>query len=168
MKGPGAARLRMVDGRKPCAMIQAWIGGNGALKVAMSEYSRRTKTTPVVCRECSLEFDAVVYELSRGGGKFCSRICQRTFQARCNAALMKGDLTQAEMNARSRAATPPEVKVAHHAVEWAIERGELTRQPCEVCGATRVDAHHDDYSRPLDVRWLCRGHHLQIHRTKAS
>jgi len=45
----------------------------------------------------------------------------------------------------------------------AIARGKLTRQPCEACGATPVEAHHDDYSRPLDVRWLCtpchRAHH---------
>ncbi|WP_218650451.1 hypothetical protein [Brevundimonas sp. P7753] len=42
---------------------------------------------------------------------------------------------------------------------------------CEVCSATRVDAHHDDYSRPLDVRWLCRAHHMEVHnelRAKAT
>ena len=26
-----------------------------------------------------------------------------------------------------------------------------------------VVAHHDDYSKPLDVRWLCRSHHMQLH-----
>lgn len=45
----------------------------------------------------------------------------------------------------------------------AIARGELTRQPCEVCGEVTVDAHHDDYSQPLKVRWLCRYHHRQHH-----
>lgn len=44
----------------------------------------------------------------------------------------------------------------------AIFRGDLIRQPCEVCGKRNVDAHHDDYARPLDVRWLCRSHH-KIH-----
>jgi len=35
--------------------------------------------------------------------------------------------------------------------------------PCEICGCEKSEAHHDDYSRPLDVRWLCRVHHLMHH-----
>jgi hypothetical protein len=52
---------------------------------------------------------------------------------------------------------------AHSAVTIALKNGTLLRQPCEVCGARRVDAHHDDYSKPLAVRWLCRKHHIAIH-----
>ncbi len=53
-------------------------------------------------------------------------------------------------------------------VAKAIKSGALVRQPCEVCGAEKVDAHHDDYSKPLDVRWLCRKHHLHHHRGAGS
>jgi len=45
----------------------------------------------------------------------------------------------------------------------AIKSGLLVRQPCEVCGHSPVEAHHGDYSKPLDVRWLCRTHHLEQH-----
>lgn len=48
-------------------------------------------------------------------------------------------------------------------VARALWLGELVRQPCEVCGATRTDGHHDDYSKPLEVRWLCRAHHAAAH-----
>ncbi len=30
---------------------------------------------------------------------------------------------------------------------------------CSDCGETKVEAHHEDYSKPLDVEWLCKKHH---------
>lgn len=53
---------------------------------------------------------------------------------------------------------------AHRVVKNAIRRGRLVRLPCEVCGAAKAQAHHDDYSKPLDIRWLCRAHHMEHHR----
>jgi len=52
---------------------------------------------------------------------------------------------------------------AHLAVKRALDSGDLEKQPCEVCGATTVDAHHDRYDQPLNVRWLCRTHHVKLH-----
>src|SRR5512146_228853 len=46
-----------------------------------------------------------------------------------------------------------------------IRRGKIQRQPCEVCGAP-AEAHHHDYSKPLEVRWLCRPHHLELHKAE--
>lgn len=125
------------------------------------------RIVPVICHGCDVEFVTSSYEIKRGNGKFCSRQCQRAHQARCNAAAMKGTLSQTEMNRRSRANTPPEVIAAHHAVEHEIKMGRMVRGRCEVCGADRVDGHHDDYAKPLEVRWLCRGHHLQLHRARS-
>lgn len=48
-------------------------------------------------------------------------------------------------------------------VSRAIQRGRLTRQACEICGEAKTDAHHDDYTQPLAVRWLCRLHHRRLH-----
>lgn len=52
---------------------------------------------------------------------------------------------------------------ARRAVASAIKGGRLVRMPCEVCGECRSEAHHVDYSRPLDVRWLCFRHHREAH-----
>jgi hypothetical protein len=52
---------------------------------------------------------------------------------------------------------------AHLAVQRALNSEELVKGVCEVCGSPDVDAHHDDYSEPLAVRWLCRQHHARLH-----
>lgn len=59
----------------------------------------------------------------------------------------------------------PEKRRAANIANNALRDGKLVRQPCEVCGSTeRVHKHHDDYSRPLDVRWLCPKHHAEHHK----
>jgi len=50
-------------------------------------------------------------------------------------------------------------------VNNAIRNNKLFRDPCEICGATKnIHAHHDDYAKPLNVRWLCPVHHSQWHK----
>ena len=43
------------------------------------------------------------------------------------------------------------------------KRGKLLPEPCAVCHALRAEKHHEDYSKPLQVRWLCRKCHHDIH-----
>jgi hypothetical protein len=45
-----------------------------------------------------------------------------------------------------------------------IKRGLLIKYPCEVCGDVNVEAHHDDYTKTYDVRWLCFKHHRLHHK----
>ena len=53
---------------------------------------------------------------------------------------------------------------AHTRVARAIRKGVLVRKPCEVCAHPCTHAHHDDYSKPLDVKWLCPVHHAARHQ----
>jgi hypothetical protein len=62
----------------------------------------------------------------------------------------------------------PERRKAHLQVEWAVRKGQLERHPCFVCGAQKVEGHHPDYDRPLDVVWLCVPHHRQAHALVAN
>lgn len=50
-------------------------------------------------------------------------------------------------------------------VAEAIRLGKITPSPCEMCGEKKVQAHHDDYNKPLDVRWLCDKCRRLWHRT---
>jgi ribosomal protein S27AE len=58
----------------------------------------------------------------------------------------------------------PEKRRAHSVMWNAILAGKLKQQPCERCGAEKAHGHHDNYSKPLDVRWLCSTHHRERHR----
>lgn len=50
------------------------------------------------------------------------------------------------------------------AVFGAIKQGLLVSQPCEKCAGSDAEAHHDDYDKPLEVRWLCRSCHRTHHK----
>ena len=54
---------------------------------------------------------------------------------------------------------------AHSAVAYAVEKGTLIRPAaCSTCcQAAFTVAHHDDYNKPLSVRWLCRSCHRKWH-----
>lgn len=64
----------------------------------------------------------------------------------------------------------PEKNRAKAAVNRAVKQGQLVRPTqCEDCGwesepakdgRAAIHAHHDDYSKPLDVAWLC----IRCHR----
>jgi hypothetical protein len=57
----------------------------------------------------------------------------------------------------------PDKVRAHQILNRAIRSRKIKRSPCEMCGAKKVHAHHDDYSKPLVVRFLCPAHHKLIH-----
>lgn len=61
----------------------------------------------------------------------------------------------------------PERRAAQITLNNAIRDGRVTPWPAcshpEGCERKTVEAHHPDYSRPLDVVWLCPAHHKQAH-----
>jgi hypothetical protein len=63
----------------------------------------------------------------------------------------------------------PQKVLAHQAVARAMRKGILTIAPCVVCGSDeKVIAHHNDYKKPLEVVFLCRPHHYQVHKNQNS
>lgn len=91
-----------------------------------------------------------------------------------NAAYMRRARADdpAKFQAREKAAAAkkralhPEKVAARNAVNSAVKRGDLTKpKACECCGQEkRITGHHDDYSKPLSVRWLCYACHGKEHR----
>jgi hypothetical protein len=96
------------------------------------------------------------------------KICGQEFATRhaskrtCSAECFR---ESERIYSRAHAATfSHERRRAYILVQGALSRGDLIRRPCEVCGlGRRIHAHHDDYTQPLVVRWLCTQHHKQHH-----
>lgn len=65
--------------------------------------------------------------------------------------------------ARKRKLRNPEHDRARTKVYTALRNGTLKKLNCIVCGDTKSQAHHPDYSKPLFVKWLCFRHHREEH-----
>jgi hypothetical protein len=78
----------------------------------------------------------------------------------------------------NRLASEFEKSIARNAHAYAVTHGKVERQTaCQRCGVEDsaelagrgyriLDAHHEDYSRPLDVVYLCRSCHRRRHRSR--
>jgi ribosomal protein S27AE len=147
---------------------------SGARTVSlMPSLGRPHPRRPAVCVHCGADFMALTAEVRKGGGRFCSTRCcgdhakATGSRAGANNPRWQGGISKApgaNMKYRRRTiAKYPERVRAREKVAYAVRWGHLRRQPCEACGAPKAAAHHDDYSKPLEVRWLCRPCHDTHH-----
>ena len=58
----------------------------------------------------------------------------------------------------------PQKTKARYKLTNALRDGKITKpSECSICGSTsKLEAHHHDYSKPLDVIWCC----FQCHRSE--
>ena len=131
------------------------------------------------CRSCETEKDNEMFgkrKASEDGLSAKCKMCQRVYdQARANdphreeqrriyAQTEEGRLSGNKAKAKYRKLNPNKYK-AHNMVNNAIRSGNLYSEGCESCGDDgKTHAHHDDYLKPLNVRWLCPSCHAQWHR----
>jgi hypothetical protein len=47
-------------------------------------------------------------------------------------------------------------------------RGKIRQQPCKACGSPDSQMHHHDYTKPLDVEWLCFKCHRERHAAETA
>jgi hypothetical protein len=63
----------------------------------------------------------------------------------------------------------PDKLRAHSMVGYAIAKKKIIKGKCQVCGKDGIiHGHHDDYTKPIDVRWLCPVCHSATHRKKTT
>ena len=67
---------------------------------------------------------------------------------------------------RLRPPAPPEKVIARSKLNVAVKGGKLEKPiECSKCGSPRrINGHHPDYEKPLEVKWLCPLCHAEVHR----
>lgn len=112
-----------------------------------------------VCDYCGTEYNTKKSAFDLRKHHFCSRKCYSLYRAEI--------MPPEEQNAFG-SGNPPEERArrikARTKLNHYLRDNHIQRQPCEVCGKKTAEAHHDDYSNPLVVRWLCFEHHREWHK----
>jgi hypothetical protein len=123
------------------------------------------------CRAC-LNVLAAAYRDRREARGLTRRSGGPTKPSQHGVRMSSGMSQAAKTRNKVRYQTDPAFRLkvnARSRLRTAICKGRLAKQPCEVCGSIEVEAHHDDYSQPYNVRWLCPTHHREHHkRLRAS
>jgi hypothetical protein len=121
----------------------------------------KAKQPPVAltCASCGTGFVRKASEARNGGPSYCSRAC---FHASMRGKI-RTDFETPESTRKDRIR-------AQGLVNSRVKRGLLARKcQCEECGDVgRMDAHHEDYTKPDMVEWLCRKCHTKRHWQKKS
>lgn len=147
-----------------------------------------------LCRSCGIERELDFFhkrKASKDGLSALCKSCQRRYDkarannpkriaSRLNYAKTDAGIEAAKKAKRNWAARNkqkihktnktyrekyPNKYRAHGKVAYEVRVGNLVPEPCEMCGSEeRQHAHHDDYSQPLNVRWLCPKCHRQWHK----
>lgn len=73
-------------------------------------------------------------------------------------------MTEAAITQRRYKQRNPGKAFARRRVFVELRAGRLKRDPCSKCGSPKSEAHHSDYSKPLDVIWVCKTHHRELDR----
>ena len=121
---------------------------NECKQCARSRVEKRRK------RLASTDVDWVLSEAER------HRIKQAKYRTEGRATELRGEKKRMTM-LRYEAKNPLKF-AARYKFHLAILSGLVTPQPCVRCGA-KAEGHHEDYTRPLDVVWLCTKHHAERH-----
>jgi hypothetical protein len=72
------------------------------------------------------------------------------------------------LNKKSREKNKEKLKPktdAHKLVMFAVKLGVIKKLDfCEMCGSNiKIEGHHDDYTKPLEVKWWCKSCHTRHH-----
>jgi len=133
------------------------------------------------CSVCGSEKPLDQYQVRRASKDGRTAACRECLRQRDRERFQKEKKKRREWSRRYYAGKGKEVvkacrkrwqekniikRAAHIMVNNAVRDGKLKKPDnCALCWKTDVPlhGHHDDYTKPLDVRWLCKDCHAEWH-----
>ena len=113
-----------------------------------------------ICRKCKKEKDASLFYknilLKSGLDSYCKE-CSKWYQ----------QVSYSKIKAREKRRRHIRAFNAKARVRTALKSGRIMRKPCLFCAEKKVDGHHLLYDFPLVVIWLCKKHHMEVHKEKS-
>ena len=135
----------------------------------------KTKNSVLLtCIKCNTQFNAFPSDV-KNGRKYCSKSCASKAKIEIKNTLVnevgnknpnwKDGISKNNYHYKKlQKKRYPEKIRAREILQYNIKVGNIVRKPCEICGNINSHGHHEDYSKPLDVMWLCKVHHDKVHK----
>lgn len=123
------------------------------------------------CRRCGVERPLTEFNRNRRERDGMQRTCRKC-QLEVNRDWRERNPEKARAASRRYQARHPaprassrDVRRVHSALARAVRAGTVLKpSACSVCSSNgRIEAHHEDYGKPLEVRWLCPRCHQRVH-----
>lgn len=136
------------------------------------------------CRKCKRTLSACMYsklKCAKDGLQYVCKECFAAWYARNRSVIRQRqrELWRAKVDSdqeynkkhwqkrKTKGYVPSREKaLARRKLRYAIDKGRLVKpSSCSQCGMRgRIHGHHSDYSKPLEVEWLCARCHGERHR----
>jgi hypothetical protein len=123
------------------------------------------------CKLCGAVFYPLLTQVNIGCGLYCGMSCSGHDNAKKsshpkeeNSPLWKGsDVKKKTEYIRRYKKNNPDKVIARSRSRSFVRRGVIEKKPCETCGCDKSEIHHNDYSEPTDIKFLCKQCHQSQH-----
>lgn len=117
------------------------------------------------CSKCRQPLPISQFHKSKSTGDGLSSVC-KSCKYKDNKAYYSSKAGKAAVSGQTKRKwirTKQRVR-CRNTVNLALAANKLEKKPCSVCGTTNlIEAHHEDYSKPFEIIWLCKRHHMEVH-----